>query len=259
MLSTSAQAVSFPGPDSYGYEGTLIPLNLRDVSTTGTDVGLDNVDDDTATTPIGFTFNYYGNNYSQVEISSNGFISFSLTGEDGCCSGDSIPDTDAPNNLIAGWWEDLDPSEGGIIRAQTLGTPGNREFIVGFYDVADYDDPDVINTFEIILHEATGDIELAIKDVQFDDVDDKVTGIENADGTDGIEVIFVDSDDPNYANGESVLSNQGYCFSTSGTACGSAVSEARSIPTLSSLGILLLGTALLVTGLLGRRMGRRSA
>lgn len=91
MLSTSAQAVSFPGPDSYGYEGTLIPLNLRDVSTTGTDVGLDNVDDDTATTAIGFTFNYYGNNYSQVEISSNGFISFSLTGKTDAAAATQYP------------------------------------------------------------------------------------------------------------------------------------------------------------------------
>lgn len=249
VLSSTAQAVSFPGPDAYGYHGALVPLNLRDIRTSGTDLGLDNSDDDTATTPIGFSFNYYGNSYTQVEVSSNGFISFSPSGEDGCCSADPIPDSNNPNNVIAGWWQDMDTRESGIIRAETRGAVGSREFIVGFYDVADYDEPELaINTFEIILHEATGDIEIAIKDAKFDDADDKVSGIENADGSDGIEIIFVESDDPSYANGDSVLSNQGYCFSTAGTACRSA-STPQAVPTLSALATSLLAGLLVLLAL----------
>lgn len=254
-ISGTSYAVGFPGPDSFGYEGSTIPLNLRDVSTTGNDVGLDNADDDTATAPIGFSFDYYGSSYTNVEISSNGFITFTPTGDAECCSGESIPDASSPNNIIAGWWEDLDPGEGGIIRTATVGAPGDREFIVGFYDVRDNDDPDnVVNTFEIILHEATGDIELAIEDIQFDDVDDKVVGIENADGTDGIEVIFVESGDPTYTNGDSVISNQGYCFSSGGTVCGAALAgDARNIPAASPIGLALLSAGLFATGLFSRR------
>jgi len=108
------------------------------------------------------------------------------------------------------------------------------------------DAPDnVVNKFEIILHEATGDIELAIEDIQFDDVDDKVVGIENTDGTDGIEVIFVESGDPTYTNGDSVISNQGYCFSSGGTVCGAALAgDARNIPAASPIGLALLSAGI---------------
>jgi hypothetical protein len=215
VSAANVYAVPFPGPDSFGYTGTAIPLNLRDVSVTGTDVGLDSADDAVAVVPIGFTFEYYGVSYTQVEISSNGFITFSPTGNSECCSGESIPNTSSPNNYIAGWWEDLDPGAGGIIRTGLIGAPGSRVFVVGFYNVRDYDDPThVVNTFEIILHEGTNDIELAIQDIQFDDVDNKVVGIENLDGTDGIEIIYVTSNDPAYSNGDSVISNQGYYFSS---------------------------------------------
>lgn len=243
-LAANVYAVSFPGPDSY-YTGTLIPLNLRDVSATGTNVGLDDADDEVAVVPIGFPFAFYGMGYTQVEISSNGFITFSPTGSAQCCDGDSIPNTVAPNNYIAGWWEDLAPVHGGIIRTGLIGTPGSRVFVVGFYNVRDLDDFDVVNTFEIILHEGTNDIELAIQDIQFDDIDDKVVGIENSGGTDGIEVIFVSEGDAGYSNGDSVISNQGYYFTYSG--------PPASIPTLSEWGVIIFVLLMAGTGIMFMR------
>ncbi|MDZ7792101.1 MAG: hypothetical protein U5L08_16685 [Xanthomonadales bacterium] len=250
--STQLQAVSFPGPDGFGYLGTEIPLNLRDVSATGFDAGLDNADDDTSVVPVGFSFEYYGATYTEVEISSNGFVSFTQTGGSECCSGESIPDSSTPNNMIAGFWEDLDPGEGGIIRTETLGSPGSRQFVIGFYDVPDNDDPaNVVNTFEVILHETTNDIELAIQDVQFDDVDDKVVGIENADGTDGIEVIFVESGDPGFSNGDSIIADQGYCFSAGGTLCGIApAAPALAVPVFNAWSVVILSGLLTLIGLL---------
>lgn len=245
VISTLALAVPFPGPDGFGYTGTLIPLNLRDVTATGVNVGLDDADDDVATVPIGFTFYYYGTPYTQVEVSSNGFMTFSPTGASRCCSGETIPTAGDPENYIAGWWEDLDPGEGlpteGLIRAQTTGSPGSRQFVMGFYDVRDNDDPsNVINTFEMILHESTNDIELQILTIQFDDVDSKVTGIENSTGTDGIEVVFLLSSDPGFSNGDAVISNQGYCFSTSTNNCIALENVAIPVPALSLWGIITL-------------------
>lgn len=243
FLPVNVFAVDFPGPDSFGYTGALIPLNLRDISTTGTDVDFDDEDDGVAVVSIGFSFVFYGVTYTEIEISTNGFITFSPTEESQCCSGEPIPDASDPNNYIAGWWEDLDLGEGGIIRTQLIGTPGNQEFVIGFYGVRDNDDPDnVVNTFEIILHEGSNDIELAIDDIQFDDVDDKVTGIENADGTDGIEVIFVEGDDQSYSNGDSVISNQGYLFSTE----SAPMSVPTSVPTVNEWGMVIL--SLLMAG-----------
>lgn len=199
------------GPDAFGHLATPVPVNLRDVEAAGNDIGLDSSDDATAVQAIGFDFLFYGASYNQVEISSNGFMSFNLTGEDACCSGETIPTAGGSiDNYIAGYWEDLDPSEGGVIRTLTVGAFGSREFIVGFYDVADNDDPaNSVNTFEMILHEGTNNIELQYGQIQFEDVDDKVIGIENAGGTDGLELLFVESSAP-FVNGDILLANQGF-------------------------------------------------
>jgi hypothetical protein len=215
MLYGTAAAVPPPGPDAFGHSVSNIPYNLRDVRVTGADIGLDNADDGVAVVPIGFDFSFYGVPYNQVEISSNGFLSFTITGAAACCSGEAIPTAGGDiDNFVAGYWEDLDPSEGGTIRTATLGSAGNREFIVGFYEVRDNDDPtNSINTFEMILHEGTNNIELQYDQIQFEDVDDKVTGIENFDGTDGIELLFVSFNAP-LSNGDLLFDKEGYLFIT---------------------------------------------
>ncbi len=226
-------AVDFPGPDSFGYTGTSIPLNLRDISSTGTNVGLDSVDDSTTIVPIGFSFEFYGVSYTQIQISSNGFITFSPGGSE-CCNGESIPNSNTPNNYIAGWWTDLHPGSGGIIRTQLIGTPGDREFVIGFYDVSFCCDDD-INTFEIILYEGSNNIEIAMSDVKYDGSHDMVAGIENADGTDGVEIVFLDSATTGFNDGDSVISNQGYLFSPE-----------EAIPTLNEWGMIIF--SLLMAG-----------
>ena len=210
----SSISLPLPGPDAFGNSISNTQFNLRNVEATGNNVGLDNADDSTATQGIGFDFLFFGTSYSNVEISSNGFLTFTPTGNAGCCSGQSIPTAGgAINNFIAGYWEDLAPASGGVVRTQTSGLAGSREFVVGFYDVADLDDPvNSINTFEMILHEGTNNIELQYGQIQFENVDDKVIGIENADGTDGLELLFVPSTAP-LNNGDLLLTNQGFLIS----------------------------------------------
>jgi hypothetical protein len=65
---------------------------------------------------------------------------------------------------------------------------------------------------ELILHEASGNIELQYGQIQFEDVDNKVVGIENASGTDGIEILFMLSSAP-FPNGHIVYQNQGFLIS----------------------------------------------
>ena len=208
-------SVPLPGPDAFGHSINNSPFNLRNVEATGDNVGLDDADDSTATQEIGFDFLFYGASYNVVEISSNGFISFNLTGNSACCSGEPIPTAGGSiDNFIAGYWEDLAPSNGGVVRTQTSGPTGSREFIVGFYDVTDFDDPaNSVNTFEIILHEGTNSIELQYGQIQFENIDDKVLGIENLDGTDGLELLFVESTAP-LNNGDLLLFNQGFLITT---------------------------------------------
>jgi hypothetical protein len=119
----------------------LPPTGGYDVSTpsyvpeahAGTNVALGD-DANSAALPIGFTFNFFGTNYTTFFIGSNGFITFgagstSLTPQ-------TLPNTGAPNNIIALAWRDLDPgSNGNLIRYQTLGTAPNRRLVVSFQNV----------------------------------------------------------------------------------------------------------------------------
>ena len=125
-----ANAATFPGPDAAGYTGTAIANNLRDISGTGTVLSLGD-DQVSGAIPIGFSFTFYGNTYSDAFISSNGFLTFNNGSSTGCCSGASLPTNTNPNNLVAGLWTDLYPPSGGTIAYETLGSPGSQEFVVG--------------------------------------------------------------------------------------------------------------------------------
>jgi MYXO-CTERM domain-containing protein len=70
--------------------------------------GSTTADDASITVPIGFSFPYYGTNYTQILINSNGFASFT-TGvcTFGCNSAISLPSTTrTPHLVIAPWWDD---------------------------------------------------------------------------------------------------------------------------------------------------------
>ncbi len=108
---------------------------------------------------IGFNFNFFGATYSQFVISSNGFISFDLAAAQGCCSGQSLPSTGSPSNLVAGYWEDLNPTQGGTIGYGLFGTAPNRRLVVSFTDVAHHSTATPV-TFQIKLYETTNVVEV---------------------------------------------------------------------------------------------------
>ena len=122
-------------------------------------------------------------------ISSNGFITFSGNEGDGWNGGDAVPNVLHPNNFIAGFWEDLNPSAGGVSYAST-GDEGNREFVISFAEVPHFDVGFPV-TFQIILHEGSNDIELQYGLANSDGGTHSV-GIENADGTIGLQIAYGD-------------------------------------------------------------------
>lgn len=134
--------------------------------------------------PIGFTFNYFGTDYTTFRISSNGFVTFSPETDNGCCSGENIPWSSAsePGPVIAICWDDLRPPSGGIIRYETVGTAPNRTLVVEFSNVVHYfSGPDVIDG-QIHLQETTNCIDIHVT-TQNETSGSHTLGIQNQDQT----------------------------------------------------------------------------
>jgi hypothetical protein len=85
------------------YTLTVVPgTQLDNIQQTGTPANLG--DDSTLTNvAIGFDFYYYGNLYNTVNISQNGFISFTSLAN-GCCSGQPLPNLTELNQFNQGYF-----------------------------------------------------------------------------------------------------------------------------------------------------------
>lgn len=131
--------------------------------TGGTPVPFFSNDDSTASIPIGFSFPFYGQSYTSVSVGTNGAMSF--TGAfipTGSFSTPAIPDSFAPNALIAPFWDDLYISTGAVTY-QTLGAAPNRELVVQWQAVGHYSAGSQSQsnlTMQVRLSEASGAIRM---------------------------------------------------------------------------------------------------
>jgi len=212
LPSTPSWATDFPGPDDYGYRALWVQgAELTDIRAAGHGMGFSD-DQLSSAIPIGFTFSFYGSNYTYAYVSSNGFLSFSANSGSLCCAGHSMPEALHPYPLIGGFWTDLNPPEMGWIYYDTIGTAPNREFVVAFHDVAEIGTGRIARvTFEIILHEGTNDIELLYDRPQIGHMSVGI-GIQNSTGTAGLGIDYMSSS--NFTQGDVVLGHAGFLITT---------------------------------------------
>ena len=218
------QATAWPGPDAFGYHGVSIGNNLRHISATGTQTGGDDI---SYPVPLGFNFNFYGNNFTQAFISTNGFLSFTNPSH-GCCNGQAVPGASI-ENLVAGSWFDLISSTNPYY--QTLGAPGSREFVAGYYNDQEFCCTGDFN-FEIILHEGTNDIELQYGHMEAIRHTASV-GIQDGTRTVGLQLLYGQNLDS--------LSNQGFCIGTEGSPCATTGVPEPATATLVGIGLAAAG------------------
>jgi hypothetical protein len=142
-------------PGAVGYNISSVTYSYESTTGTGISVG----DDQTITgLPIGFTFNYWGTNYTSVNISSNGWISFTHPIGDivGYGTNQTVPAG------IHGVAADLYPISGYYIRYQTIGTSPNRKFVVS-YHVGYYGCfGSTFTDFQIVLSETSNNIQINV-------------------------------------------------------------------------------------------------
>jgi len=137
-----------PGGPFYGYLFASTPYFLGD--------------DDYLEMPIGFDFDFYGNTYSTITVTSNGHAHF-----DGATylSYTNYPLPYGVYRQIAPFWDDLNPSaSAGALYISTEGAAPNRVMIIEWWDILLWGGIDDIEV-EILLYETTNVIEFHYADV----------------------------------------------------------------------------------------------
>ena len=132
---------------------------------------------------LGFPFSYYGNVYDSIQICTNGWASFTSTSTTYTNTG--IPNSAEPNNLLAAFWDDLNPNLGGTIYYRS---EPNR-FIIQYQDIQHYGGSGPMQ-FQIILN---SDGSIVYQYEQVEGVGESTVGIENAAGDDGLLIAFNDA------------------------------------------------------------------
>lgn len=207
--------------DDYGYyfldsnsSHELAPdYNWVEIKEIGTNLNL--TDDSHTIVPLGFDFQFYGHQFNELTIGSNGWASFLP-----CLNGDgNLPDCEVidhffnnsitfpigPYGLLAPFYDDLDDNVGTEpFNIYSYNDIQNNRFIVQWDELANGENDDLCpdacdkETFQLILLDPnfyatqTGDGIIIFQYKEIIDVDDhgSTVGIESPDKNQGVEYLF---------------------------------------------------------------------
>jgi hypothetical protein len=124
-------------------------------------------DDSAVVVPLAFNFTFYGEEFSEVQVSTNGYLVFGGSRAT-ALRNMPIPDPREPNGLVSALWDDLNPDIGQGVWVRFTGEAPNRRLVVSWIDAARFRDTGAA-TFQIILEETTNRIIFQYQDVVFDD------------------------------------------------------------------------------------------
>lgn len=127
-----------------------------------------------------FSFNYYGSPVTAVNISSNGWLTFSATTST-TGFGFALPSAGLPNNAIHGVTTNLNLDAAGVLEYYVEGSAPNRRFVVR-YEAVPFAAGGGVVTFEIHLLETSNIIEIHTESCT-NTASTKAQGVENATGT----------------------------------------------------------------------------
>ncbi len=201
-LSSGAVGLFTGGPDASGYRWIDSDTSggptysWIDISGSGTTFGAGDEARYTFTLP--YSFNFYGTSYTQVWVSTNGWLSFGTDPGTNAPNNVTIPNTATPNRSVFVFWDDLNlvPADNSNIYYQVFGSSPNRYCVVTWKDARHKSGSQPTNqvTFQAILNE-NGRIVLQYKDCALGDTlynwgKSATVGIENTTGTVGLQYLF---------------------------------------------------------------------
>jgi hypothetical protein len=226
-VKTISLPVGFPvtgdytGPDDYGYYAYASSDGLYDqtpvfdwfeLDGVGTPMYIPNVTNYTQTVALPFTFQYYGIDYNNLRISTDGWIAFG-SGNQTNAENAPLPHNDNIDNMVAPFWDDLYDDE--FIEGEVLyfNDNANHRFIVQWDSLThnDYINEPVREVFQAILFDpayyvtASGDGEIIFQYLNVEDATNNTVGIENNIQDDGLQYVFNTVYDPTAADLENNL------------------------------------------------------
>lgn len=130
-----------------------------------------------------FSFRFYGNVYSTIHVSSNGWIGMGNTGSTTTGMGFTLPNAAAPNNVIHGLTADLDlrGASGGTLEYYIEGSLPNRVFVISYTNVLFRTGGGTVS-FQVKLFETSNVVEIHTESFTNTTLA-KAQGVENATGT----------------------------------------------------------------------------
>lgn len=171
--------------------GGYLPLSAFGISP------VPGVGDETITNFDVPSFTYQGRSWDRIGVGSNGYLVIGGgTQSDVQFVNQNLPNPQPPNNVLAGFWTDLNPGAGGAVRVGSL-TDGSDTWIVLDYDaVPEYSNPASTHSFQFWIGIGTDanpgeDISYAYgPNIGLGDGGFLTVGVENLVGTKGQNVFF---------------------------------------------------------------------
>ena len=171
--------------------------------------------------PLPFNFDFYGVNYNQIVVSTNGYIDFRTQTANQFSNWaftQSVPDVSFPiKNSILGCYQDMYNNNSlGYITYGVYGTAPYRKFVVEFNNNAFFSCSTTFSTIQMIMYEAQSIIDVQLIDKQVCSTwnsGNAVTGLINLNGDLGITA-------PGRNTGAWTASHEGWRFTRPGYTVG---------------------------------------
>ncbi len=176
------------GPDAFGYrwvdsdEPGGPAFAWQEISGVGTPIALTGDDQNVGPFPLPFAFNFYGTDYNQFYVCSNGWVSFTSTAT--TYTNTNLPDPSAPGALLAAFWDDQDFRTTGDAFYYYDGS----KFIIEFQAVPHYSSGGPY-TYQVLLY-PNGNVDYQYLDMQSTRLNEATIGIQDASGSDGLAVVY---------------------------------------------------------------------
>ena len=158
----NAQIITTPDTTVCGNYTTTLQALSAETSSMNTD------DLHGAVLPIGFTFNFYGQAYTQLVISGNGYVTFDLSQANTYSPWPiniAIPNPGSmPENAIMAPWHDINTGVSGYINYGMTGVAPNRIFTITWCSIAMFSCTADLFTSQVVLYEGSDKIEMFIQD-----------------------------------------------------------------------------------------------